>query len=161
MKEFLVGQLDYIFFFYGLAFLVLAGVAFLLHRQEKQPLPWLWLCLFGLAHGIGEWLDLTAIALGDAKVFSAIRVVVMTVSFAFLFEFGRAGLSQLKIRMPGRWIYLPFAAILFCGNIFLAVRSDSQISARYSLGFMGRDSYSGGFCGGTSSKTSLKSIAIL
>ncbi|MDO8302077.1 MAG: PAS domain-containing protein, partial [Sedimentisphaerales bacterium] len=136
MKEFFTSQLDYIFFFCGLAFIVLASVCLMLHKQEKLRLPWQWLCLFGLVHGLGEWLDLSAIVFGDNRYFSDIRVTIMAVSFVFLFEFGRAGLAGLKIWIPGRWIYMPLAGIIAAGMAIEGMLG-FQIAVRYELGLIG------------------------
>lgn len=64
MSTFFQGQLDYIFFFYGLAFIGLGVVCYILAKEVNQRLPWIWLALFGLTHGANEWLDLVALCWG-------------------------------------------------------------------------------------------------
>ena len=56
MSRFLNAQLDYILFFYGLAFFLLAAVCWGLARDRDRLLPWMWLGLFGLTNGVNEWL---------------------------------------------------------------------------------------------------------
>ena len=69
MAEFFTAQMDYVFFVYGLAFVLLAAVCLSLGRQARQTLPWHWLAAFGLLHGLNEWLDLAAIGMADGETF--------------------------------------------------------------------------------------------
>ena len=135
LAQFLQQQMDYIFFFYGLAFLLLAAICTTLCQRHTQRLPWMWLGLFGLAHGINEWLDMLALSLGDGPAFSAVRLGVMALSFGFLLEFGRAGLLQLNNRGPRRWIFAPLLVFALLG----AFDGMSGLNAgfRYAFGFIG------------------------
>ena len=85
MPPFFEKQMDYIFFFYGLAFLIVAMACFTIREGEKR-LPWTYLGAFGVAHGVNEWMDMLAMALADSPVFSALRFVVMATSFLFLVD---------------------------------------------------------------------------
>jgi len=67
MAAFLSTQLDFIFFFYGLAFILLGGVCFAIRRHSNQRTLWGLLGAFGFLHGTSEWLDLTALVLGDTQ----------------------------------------------------------------------------------------------
>ncbi len=96
MSEFINQQLDYIFFFYGLAFIVLAFVTLALNRIDKDRLSWNWLIHFCFLHGMNEWLDMLDISLGDHDFFSLCRLFILGVSFVCLLEFGRTGLHFLK-----------------------------------------------------------------
>ena len=102
-------QLDYVYFFYGLAFLLLGAVCLSIREQGPQPLPWTLLGLFGFFHGLAEWLDLAALVLdlGGLGWWGALRLVVMTLSFALLVEFGRRGLVIHGQLRAGAWIVLP------------------------------------------------------
>lgn len=135
MADFLKLQLDYVYFFYGLSFLAMAEICFLLDKSERNLLPWNLLGLFGLFHGANEWLDMLALSLGDSFLFSVVRAVVMAGSFLFLIEFGRAGTKNIFGRGPGRWIYLPLIAFAMTG-IPSGVPSFNA-TARYSLGLVG------------------------
>jgi PAS domain S-box-containing protein len=144
--QFFQQQLDYIFFFYGLAFVLLAAVCFVMSRDDRRHLPWIWLAGFGLTHGIYEWLEMLALggSQGDSPAFAAVRLGLMTVSFILLFEFGRDGMRRLagpgaphgpRGRSPGRWVYFP---LLVC--LALAVPTGIQglnAAARYVFGFTG------------------------
>ena len=72
---FLSAQLDFIFFFYGLAFLLLASTCFGISRGGRAGESWGMLGLFALAHGVGEWLDLAALIISDNPEFTAIRAI--------------------------------------------------------------------------------------
>jgi two-component system sensor histidine kinase/response regulator len=134
MKNYFAMQIDYIFFFYGLAFIGLAVVAYILSREDKR-LPWVWLGLFGLTHGLNEWLDLLAFSWGDAPVFAACRWAIMTASFMFLVEFGRLSLVRRRGHGPGRWLLV----ILFLAALTGGLDGWSGVNAtcRYALGLVG------------------------
>ena len=129
MYEFMANQLDYIFFFYGLGFILLGAVC--LFIRISVPFPLKFLGLFGLVHGTNEWLDMIAISLGDCKTFYFIRLSVMALSFVFLFEFGRRGIFGRKFP----WLIAPFA-ILACLGALVDAKTLNP-SVRYGLGFSG------------------------
>ncbi len=128
-------QLDYVFFIYGLAFLLLGGACFSLIYSKDKKFPWLWLGLFGLIHGINEWLELYALSLGGSPLLTHIRLALLIVSFLFLVEFGRSSLFSL-FKYPSRWIFVPLAIAAASGWI-LDKDAGLNITARYSLGFTG------------------------
>ncbi|MBF0498218.1 MAG: GGDEF domain-containing protein, partial [Deltaproteobacteria bacterium] len=103
MVDFFKNQMDYIFFFYGLAFIFLYATTQALNRQTNRRLPWQWLGFFSLTHGANEWLDMLVAAFRDNLQFAAIRLIVMACSFLFLLEFGRAGMMAVTGRGVGRW----------------------------------------------------------
>ena len=108
-------QLDYVYFFYGLAFILLAAVCNVIQRSSASSLPWRWLGLFALWQGILDWLDLAALSMGGGRATAAVRLALMAVSFVCLWEFGRAGLSALRGKPWGRWLYVPLLASAVCG----------------------------------------------
>ncbi|MEI8011537.1 MAG: CHASE domain-containing protein [Candidatus Omnitrophota bacterium] len=135
MREFLVSQMDYIFFIYGLAFIFLSSVCIVLHRRHQSQIPWNWLGFFGLIHGVNEWLDMLALSLGDSDLFQWVRLVMMAASFICLLEFGRITGGCLKYIRIGRWIYIPLSLA-----IVLAVPAGLpgvNVVVRYSFGFIG------------------------
>ncbi|MCX5824788.1 MAG: diguanylate cyclase [Deltaproteobacteria bacterium] len=133
MADFFKENLDYIFFCYGLAFIILAAVCVSLQKTERERLPWRTLGLFGLTHGIAEWADLTAIQIGDSAFFLAARCILMTISFLFLMEFGRDGGIRLRGKGPGRWILLLPLAFAAAGGV-AAGWIGMNAAARYVLG---------------------------
>jgi len=96
MTVFLSAQLDFIFFLYGLAFILLGGVCFAMLGVPGRPRSFGVLGAFGLAHGMSEWLDLIALLIGDTPQFAVARTVLMAVSFALLLEFARQQALQLE-----------------------------------------------------------------
>ncbi len=135
MQQNLLENMDYIFFVYGLAFVLLAGVCLPLMRRNVDSFPWLWLGLFGLVHGINEWLDMIAVSQGDNPNFAWARIIIMTASFFFLLEFGRRGLSVTGKRVPGFWMHIPLLA-LACLGVFAGAKGFNA-AARYAIGFPG------------------------
>ena len=135
MTTFFQGQMDYIFFFYGLAFIGLGVVAYILSQEENQRLPWGWLALFGLTHGLNEWLDLVALVWGDGVWFGAWRWAVLTASFLCLVEFGRLSLIQRRGRGPGRWLLVVLALAAGLGGF--EGWSGLNATTRYFLGLVG------------------------
>jgi diguanylate cyclase (GGDEF)-like protein len=136
MASFLQSQLDFIFFFYGLAFIILGGVCFAIRRHSDQHVLWAFLGAFGLVHGASEWLDLSALVLGDTEAFAAFRTGVMTVSFMLLLEFARRGIRTLGWRAPGAWIHGVLLLGVLAGGVIDGL-AEANALARYSFGLLG------------------------
>ena len=135
MAVFLNDQLDFIFFFYGLAFILLSATCWIALGRGAGA-AWAVLGGFGLLHGASEWLDLTALIIGDSPGFSTGRMAVMTVSFFLLLEFARMEGSRLGFRLPGRWIYVILTVAIALISIADGPKTGG-IVARYSVGFVG------------------------
>ena len=135
MAEFLKSQLDYIFFFYGSAFLLLIPICLFLRRRSYRKLPWIWLCWFGALHGANEGLDLLALSLEPGPAFDYVRLGVLVMSFVCLAEFGRAGTRIICGRGPGRWILAAMVALAGVGG--LAGLAGLFAATRYVLGVGG------------------------
>ena len=137
MRNFFGSQLDYIYFCYGLAFFILASVCLLLVKtRSHDKVPWLWLGLFAMAHGIAEWLDLTATYTGEIRIFNFIRTGFVFLSFIFLSEFGRLSFFILCNKTVKRQVYLPAILIAGWGYLFYGLPGFSTFS-RYLFGFVG------------------------
>jgi PAS domain S-box-containing protein len=135
LAQFFQQQLDFIFFFYGLSFILLASICFGQPQANQLRLPLKLLGMFGLIHGINEWLDMIPLSLGDSTVFSMTRLGMMALSFAFLFEFSRVGWKRQMGKGPGWWIYIPLSIIAISG--LLAGQSGLNGTIRYSFGLVG------------------------
>ncbi|BBI99817.1 hypothetical protein FGKAn22_15100 [Ferrigenium kumadai] len=135
--QFLKSQMDYIFFVYGLAFMVLGVVCFTRQRSPQEVLPWLFMGLFGFTHGLNEWLDLLALTAGDTPLFSSVRLAVMAASFAFLVEFGRVATIKLGMRTVGRWILPVLLLVALLLGSLLGGQSGLNGGFRYALGLVG------------------------
>ena len=101
MTAFVLQQTDYIYFVYGLSFLLLGSVCFYLSRSNAAFASWQWLGAFGMFHGIKEWLDLAAMCLGDDPNRQWLRLAVLTLSFLCLCEFARRTTSASRLRSTG------------------------------------------------------------
>ena len=135
MHEFFLGQMDYIFFIYGLAFVLLYAVCISLRKQDKLSIPWNYLGLFGLSHGINEWLDMVALSRGDNVQFQGVRIAIMAASFICLFAFGRLTCERLKFVRVGRWVYAPLLLAIYLGTA--AGMPGVNAVVRYSFGLSG------------------------
>jgi diguanylate cyclase (GGDEF)-like protein/PAS domain S-box-containing protein len=135
LSRFFESQLDCIFLIYGLGFITLGWMALFGLPKTGARLPWRWLGLFGVVHGINEWLDMLALSLPDPPAFRAVRLAVMAVSFLALVEFGRRSLRTYGRRFPGIWVYLPLLALAGMGGF--AGMSGLNAACRYALGFPG------------------------
>jgi len=135
MAKFLESQLDYIFFFYGSAFLLLIPICLFLRRRSYRKLPWICLGWFGALHGANEGLDLFALSLEPGPAFDYVRLGVLVMSFVCLAEFGRAGTRTICGRGPGRWILAAMVALAGVGG--LAGLAGLFAATRYVLGVAG------------------------
>jgi hypothetical protein len=117
MADFLVSQLDYIYFIGGLAFLSMGAACFAISRGQDQSdgLAWPMLGAFALFYGACEWLEMAALAVGDQPSFDLVRVALNTGSFMLLMEFGRLESRRFGRRAPGRWIYGPLGLAVVVG----------------------------------------------
>lgn len=133
MSEFFKGQYDYIYFFCGLAFFFLAIVCFSIGKDKRSKLRWVLLGLFSFTHGINEWLEIITISYSTSYIFSIAHLIVLGISYLFLFEFARAGFSQAGKKVIGLWIYPVIIALSFLG--FKHGLGGLNVTVRYFLGF--------------------------
>jgi len=138
LTEFLTKNLDIVFFVYGLAFFTM-GIAIFLQPRHKSAFKladiiWI-LGSFGVIHGINEWLDMFTIIRGSQlHIWDLTRGVVLTVSFVFLFEFGRR-LFYLNFnkRFFSKWVTPVICVFVFTS--FFALKQEHTIWPRYFLCF--------------------------
>jgi len=136
MSAFFVNQLDFIFFFYGLAFILLGTTCWAIARSKGHGQAWAALGVFAFVHGAGEWLDLAALIVGDGTTFAVIRVMLMTVSFVLLLDFARLEAIRLGLNLPGRWIYVPSMLLVALVGVAGGVTA-ANVAARYAVAFPG------------------------
>jgi hypothetical protein len=136
----------WVFFFYGLGFLVLAWMVFLKKRKLVDvdlTKSFYFLGLFGLIHGITEWIDWSRLFMKinyglQFHWLDVSKVVFLTVSFLFLLQFGINLLTLKKEKL--KWIrYLPLVLGIgfFVYTLSLGILGSSELLARYGLGFSG------------------------
>jgi signal transduction histidine kinase len=140
------GNLDIVFFIYGLAFVTMGITVWVQPKKGSKfrlaNILWL-LAGFGLIHGTNEFLDAWAIIKGKSPALDIVRSFILLISYLFLFEFGRRILciceqKYLKkfTKLLGWWSTLIIGLTIF---IFGFVSTDfwkiGTIWARYLLGF--------------------------
>lgn len=126
-------QLDFAFFFHGLAFLLLGTVSLNLARSTKNG-SWHFLALFGFVHGAEEWLDLIACTIADFPAFGLLRTALTVFAFLLLLEFTRQEAIDLGIRPPGRWVCVPSVVVVIIGG-FAEGLGTAEALTRYLLAF--------------------------
>ncbi|MFZ2088417.1 MAG: cache domain-containing protein [Desulfobaccales bacterium] len=129
------GQMDFIFFFKGLAFFLVVAVSFLFRRDPSQRLPWLWLGLFALTQGIAAWVSLVAMNFAKSPYIFTGSDVLQILSWVFLAEFGRSGISRIQNRDSGLWLIALLLMLTGLGG--LKGWGGIQLISRYSLGLVG------------------------
>lgn len=120
MAEFLTSQLDYIYFAYGLALILLGAVATGVSRPAPDRLPWGWFAAFAYAHGVVEWLHLLGLATGNGPALGVAVTVLRLGTYLMLLEFARRSHGALGGATPGPWLTwaagaAPVAVVLFWG----------------------------------------------
>ncbi|MBF0490671.1 MAG: hypothetical protein HQL15_08695, partial [Candidatus Omnitrophica bacterium] len=137
MIEFFKAQMDYVFFVYGLAFILLGVTSYFIFQFKQHQDFWKYICLFGVLHGISEWLDMLCLSTGDSNVFKIIRIVLMMASFLCLFEIIRRELQRHQGRMGGIWVYVPLLSFLLILGWKLDGLTGINILSRYVIGVVG------------------------
>jgi|GEM_PF-4800211 len=132
LMQFFHHEMDYIYFLYGYAFIVLAAICVVLGHGQKDWLPWKWLAIFGLIHGANEWLEMVTVSLGHQNMLHAIRFAALSASYIALLEFGRRGCMVLAGRKLSPWSYIPLLLLAAGGG--LSGPQGIHASARYALG---------------------------
>lgn len=133
MAAFLATQLDFIFFFYGLAFILLGIVCFAIAKARGQQSAGRSLGLFGIIHGAGEWLDLIALIVADTIEFTIVRTAIMAGSYLFLMEFARKTAIQHGLKPPEQWVYFPLVLAVVVAGAIGGINT-AGIIARYAIG---------------------------
>lgn len=155
LAEFFLINRSMIYFIYGLVFFIL-GFAIILQTRQSSRLDFArslrWLAAFGITHAFHEWGDLFIPIQAEylspeiIRVLYILHLVLLALSYVFLFEFG---LALLYTGKRGRWFHW-LTASLFVGwlitliSVIPPVISDERIwrypanaLARYFIGFPG------------------------
>ena len=134
--SFILTQLDYIYFVYGLGFVLLAAAGLSLSRREAASgLPWGALGVFGVIMAVFQWLEMVSLSLPMREFWAASLVMqsLPAAAFACLVEIARAAGGQG--RRLSRWVYPPLFALALAG---LLAGSDGLIAAgRYVFCLIG------------------------
>ncbi len=127
--------MDYIYFIYGLSFLLLGAACLVQSKKKQLQLPWIWLAMFGFLSGIHEWIDLINIVFDDLKHSNDHNVILSLFSSVCLLEFGRRGIQTLTEKQVSVWIYIPIALFTLSGGLYGLEGIDAM--GRYTLGIAG------------------------
>ncbi|MCK9372330.1 MAG: GGDEF and EAL domain-containing protein [Sulfuricurvum sp.] len=123
--------MDYIFFVYGLAFILLGVVSLILYNEKSSLISWIWLAAFGFLHGLNEWMDMFKLLSLDNPIFEWIGQGTLVGSFFALIFFGKKLVSRKK--------FIYFSTLM--GGIFLfylwQYPDDFFQLLRYVFGFTG------------------------
>lgn len=155
LAEFFALNRPLFYFVYGLVFFIL-GFAIILQTRQSSRLDLArslrWLAAFGITHGFHEWGDLfipiQSEYLGPEimRLLYVLHLVLLAISFAFLFEFGLALLYPGKRAGWFRWITisLVLAWLIALFAIIPSEISDERVwrypanaLARYFIGLPG------------------------
>lgn len=137
LSEFFEINNSIILFVYGLVFFIL-GFAILLQTRQSSRLEMArhlrWLAAFGIAHGIYEWGDLFIpiqemyLSPPAIEALHVFHLILLAVSFTFLFEFG---LSLLFPLPGGRFIHWQSVFVFAIWLATMAVVLPFEISNEY------------------------------
>ena len=146
---------DIIYFAYGLVFFVL-GLAIALQSRNYSRLDLarclMWLAAFGFIHAFNEWGDLfipiqeNYASPNTILLLHRIHLLLLAVSFAFLFEFGVTLLKPLGLahwihRIPALllavWFFVVFFPLPELLPDFHTWHNTADALARYFIGFPG------------------------
>jgi diguanylate cyclase (GGDEF)-like protein len=136
MASFFSTQLDFIYFFYGFAFVLLGAVCFGGSTGGARETSWAWLGLFGYSHGVLEWMELFALVVGDDAGFAILRIAFVLGSFLCLMEFARLEWRRLGADPPGAWIYAPLVFLVAITGIASGLPA-ANAATRYCIAFIG------------------------
>lgn len=109
--------MDYLLFLCGLSLLLLAAISFSLRRPSNPVLPWIWLGIFGIIHGLDEWIKLLVSVYGWSTQFSLIEVLMESCAFLCLAEFGLSGIHGLRGKDPGLKLRIPLVILALLGLV--------------------------------------------
>lgn len=155
LAEFFLLNRSMIYFVYGLVFFIL-GFAIILQTRQSSRLDFArslrWLAAFGITHAFHEWGDLFIPIQAEylspeiIRALYILHLILLALSYAFLFEFGLALFDSSKHKRWFHWL----TALLFFGwlvtfvNLIPPSISDERVwrypanaLARYFIGFPG------------------------
>lgn len=155
LADFFLLNRSTIYFVYGLVFFLL-GFAIILQTRQSSRLDFArslrWLAAFGIMHGFHEWGDLFIpiqaeyLSAGIVRILYILHLILLALSYVFLFEFGLALLETGKHGWWFRWL----TAFLFVGWLIILIsiipssisderlwRYPANALARYFIGFPG------------------------
>ena len=140
MRDFWAQNIDVVYFFYGLAFVV-AGILIGMQRRELADRGLsravALLAAFAGLHGLHEWVDLWELSRGFTPAVSFLGAILLTSSYVFLYDFGRSAyaLSRPESRLASRWSTVALSAA--CLALMSAAGREPEVWPRYLLALPG------------------------
>ena len=134
MVDFLAGQIDYIYFAHGLAFVLVAATARALAWRDGRTLAWNWLAVWGISAGLSEWLEVFDGILGAHPVLPPLRIVLMLAPCLSMLAFCRA--SDRRVRIHYAWVVAIPLAVVAAADMVVGV-AVTETACRYVLLFPG------------------------
>ncbi|MBU4252936.1 MAG: hypothetical protein KKC39_04865 [Candidatus Omnitrophica bacterium] len=145
--QFLIRNLDIVYLIYGFSFMILAvAISVQPYRKSNFKIAGIIgiLAAFGFTHGLNEFLNMIQIIKGSgAPSWHIARTTVLTLSFIFLFEFGRSLIALSKKNFFKRRVTVIFSLFVFF--LIFTSQHESSIWPRYILGFPGGIMTAAGF----------------
>jgi diguanylate cyclase (GGDEF)-like protein/hemerythrin-like metal-binding protein len=157
MAAFLTSQLDYIYFVYGLALVLLGAVCLSMSRESTSRAPWGLVGGFALTHGVVEWLHIVALTTGDPPAFLHGRTLLLAVSFGLLLEAARRTHRATRGKVAGPLIYASVAAGI---ATLLAIGGTASFGSAVRLMMAGPASLLGAFLLAQASRRAARSQAV-
>jgi diguanylate cyclase (GGDEF)-like protein/PAS domain S-box-containing protein len=119
------------YFVYGLSFFALGLAVFIYPRgdSELKLARGLWLVgLFGMLHGLHEWVEMLALATGSEgqPPFAIVEVILLPASFLCLLLYGT---QQIQLRRGRSWALMALPVLLLAGWALAVLSSDRQLLA--------------------------------
>jgi hypothetical protein len=121
LQELFREQMNFVFFFRGLAFFLVLAVTFIFQRNASQRLPWGWFRLFAGFQGIASWSLLASVNFGNSLYLFIGGEFFQIVSWMFLVGFGRFGIKRVldrdSDRDSGLWLYALLMMLTALGGL--------------------------------------------
>ncbi len=130
---------DYLTFFQGISFVILAAACFPLLRQGRRDMPWGLIAIFALFYSLGCLLALAGPLFDSPLIIKIVQSSLALAGFLCLGEFAHRTIKLPSGRKPGRWlVLLPLTAVTmsaaYNGPAVLEVAIDSFPGAIVSVG---------------------------
>ncbi len=136
MAEFFGRNMDYLFFVYGLLFILMAALCRSLSSEDASPLSWRWMGCFGLFNGLAKWLEVLAFSQGDNPTLRIWQVAFLSISLMSLTEFGRRAFLRNGHPAVGAWLVPGLSALAALGALDDGI-AGLNAGVRYALGIPG------------------------
>jgi signal transduction histidine kinase len=155
LSDFFANNKEIVLFVYGLGFFIL-GLAIILQVEQSSRLELArslrWLAAFGITHALNEWGELFIPIQAEhlqgttVRLLFVLRLILLAVSFACLFEFGvsvlrpfnQAGwLRGVPAVLLATWGFFTFFVMLPLATDLTIWHHTANALARYFIGFPG------------------------